>query len=71
MIVQKNHQQIPSGYSLFTYCSFHETKNKHSHDRGKNCMKNVCLDLKNNPTKIINYEKNRNDITNKKRRKKP
>ena len=51
MIVQKNHQQLinkhtSSGYSLFTHCSFDETKNKFSYDKGKNCMKNVCLDMK-------------------------
>ena len=28
-----------------------------SHDRGRNCMKNFCLDLKKHATKIINYEK--------------
>ena len=42
----KINKHTPSGYSLFTYFSFDETKNKLSHDRGKNCMKNFCLDLK-------------------------
>ena len=28
-----------------------------NHDRGKNCMKNLCLDLRKQVTKIINYEK--------------
>ena len=42
----KINKHISSGYSLFTYCSFDETKNKLSHDRGKNLMKNFCLDLK-------------------------
>ena len=46
-----------SGYSLFTYCSFDTTKNKLDYYRGKNCMKNFCLDLKEHATKIINYEK--------------
>ena len=27
------------------------------HDRGKNCMKNFCLNLKEHATKIVNYEK--------------
>ena len=53
----KINNYTPSGYSLFTYCSFDETKIKLSHDRGKNCMKVFCLDLKKNATKIINYEK--------------
>ena len=46
-----------SGYSLFTHCSFNKAKNKFSHDRGKNCMKNFCLDLIEHATKRINYEK--------------
>ena len=67
----KINKHTPSVYSLFTYCSFDETKNKLSHDRGKNCMKNFCLDLKKHAKKIINYEKKRNDTTNKRRREKP
>ena len=46
-----------SGYSLFTRCSFDTTKNKLDYYRGKNCMKNFCLDLKEHVPKIINYEK--------------
>ena len=53
----KINEHVPSGYSLFTHCSFHEIKTKLSHDRGNNCMKNFCLDLKKHATKIINYEK--------------
>ena len=34
--------------------------------RGKNCMKNFCLDLKEHATKIINYEKK--EMINKRRR---
>ena len=41
----KINKHTSSGYSLFTHCSFDETKNKLSHDRGKNCMKDFCLDL--------------------------
>ena len=50
----KINKHTPSGYSLFTHCSFDTTKN---HYRGKNCMKNFCLDLGEHVTKIINYEK--------------
>ena len=46
-----------SGYSLFTHCSFDTTKNKLDYYRGKNCVKNVCLDLREHTKKIINYEK--------------
>ena len=53
----KINKHTPSGYSLFTYCSFDETKNMFSHDRGKNCMKDFRLDLKKHTTKIIYYGK--------------
>ena len=58
----KINKHAPSGYSLLTYCSFDETKNKLSHDRGKNCMKIFCLDLRKHATKIINYEKKKEMI---------
>ena len=53
----KINKHTPSGYSLFTHCSFERTKNKLDYYRGKNCMKNFCLDLREHATKIINYEK--------------
>ena len=53
----KVNKHTPSGHSLFTQCSFDATKNKLDYYRGKNCMKNFCLDLKEQATKIINYEK--------------
>ena len=46
-------KHTPSGYSLFTQCSFHTAKNKLDYYRGKNCMKNFCLDLREYATKII------------------
>ena len=52
----KTNKHIPSGYSLFTHCSFDTTKNKLDYYRGKNCMKNFCLDLREHATKIINFE---------------
>ena len=52
----KINKYTASGYSLFTHCSFDTTKNKLHYYRGKNCMKNFCLDLKEHATKIINYE---------------
>ena len=36
----KINKHAPSGYSLFTHCSFDTTKNKLDYYRGKNCMKN-------------------------------
>ena len=53
----KINKHTPSGYSLFTHCSFNRTKNKLDHYRCKNCMKNVCLDSREHAPKIINYEK--------------
>ena len=53
----KINKHTPSGYSIFTSCSFDESKNKLSYDRGKDCMKKFCKDLKEHATRIINYEK--------------
>ena len=53
----KTNKHTPSGYSIFTNCSFDESKNKISYYRGDDCMKKSCKDLREHPTKIINYEK--------------
>ena len=50
----KINKHTPSGYSLFTQCSFDTTKNKLDYYRGK---KFFCLDLGEHLIKIINYEK--------------
>ena len=50
-------KSTPSGYSLFTYCSFDKAKNKLDYYRGKDCMKRFCKDLRKHATKIINYKK--------------
>ena len=50
-------KHTPSGYSLFTYCSFDKTKNKLDYYRGDSCMETFCKDLREHATKIINYEK--------------
>ena len=52
-------KRTPSGYSLFTHCSFDKTKNKLDYYRGEDCMKRFCLNLREHETKIINYENNR------------
>ena len=39
----KINKHMPSGYSLFTHCSFDTTKIKLDYYRGKNCMKNFWL----------------------------
>ena len=53
----KMNKRTTSGSSLFTHCPFDTTKNKFDYYRGKNCMKNFCLDLREHATKIISYEK--------------
>ena len=53
----KINKHTPSGYSIFTHCSFDKSKNKLSYYRGENCMTKFCKDLRENATKIINYEK--------------
>ena len=55
----KINKHTPSGYSIFTSCSFDESKNKINYYRGDDCMKKFCKDLREHAMKIINYEKNR------------
>ena len=42
--------------SLFSHCLFDKTKNKVDYYRGKNCIKNFSLDLREHAEKTINYE---------------
>ena len=53
----KINKHTPSGYSIFTHCSFDESKNKLNYYRGDDCMNKFCKDLRQHSTKIINYEK--------------
>ena len=53
----KINKHTPSGYSIFTSCSFDESKNKFNYYRGKDCMKKFFKDLKEHATRIINHEK--------------
>ena len=56
---EKRTMHTPSGYSVFTHCSFDPTKNKLDCYRGKDCMEKFFKDLREHTTKIINYEKKR------------
>ena len=67
----KINKHTPSGYSLFTHCSFNKAKNKIDYYRGEDCMKKFCLDLREHVTKIINYKKEEMIPLTKKRREKP
>ena len=53
----KINKHTPSGYSIFTHCSFDQSKNKLDYYRGDDCMQKFCKDLRKHATKIINYEK--------------
>ena len=53
----KINKHTPSGYSIFTYCSFDKSKSKLNYYRGEDCMKKFCKDLREHATKLINYEK--------------
>ena len=55
----KMNKHTPSGYSIFTSCSFDESKNKINYYRGDDCMKKFCKDLREHAMKIISYEKKR------------
>ena len=55
----KINKHTPSGYSIFTSCSFDESKNKINYYRGDDCMKKFCKDLREHAMKIIEYEKKR------------
>ena len=35
-------KHTPSGYSIFTHCSFDESKNKLNYYRGDDCMRNFA-----------------------------
>ena len=53
----KINQHIPSGYSIYTSCSFDKSNNKLSYYRGEDCMKRFCKDLKDHATKLIDFKK--------------
>ena len=65
----KINHHTPSGYSIFTHCSFDKSKNKLNYYRGEDCMKRFCKDLKEHAIKIINCEKKSYDCIDKRRRK--
>ena len=47
----------PSGWAIFTRCSFDATKNKLDYYRRMDCIKMLCKKLKDHSLKIINYER--------------
>ena len=53
----KLNKHTPSGYSIFTHCSFDKSKNKLNYHKGKDSMKKFSKDLREHVGKTINYEK--------------
>ena len=49
-------KHTPSGYWLFTNCSFDKTKNYLDYYRGEDCMKKFCKDLREHTAKVSNCE---------------
>ena len=64
----KINKHVASGYSIFTHCSFDESKNKLNYYRKDDCMKKFSKDLREHVTKIINYEKKKMIPINKRRK---
>ena len=60
----KINQHIPSGYSIYTNCSFDKSNKKLSYYRGEDCMKRFCKDLKDHATKIIDFKRKNYDSLN-------
>ena len=46
-------KHTPSGYSLYTHCSFDKIKNKLDYYRGDNCIEKFCKDLREHATKQL------------------
>ena len=55
--IEKKTKHKPSGYSLFTTCSFDAAKNTLDCYRGKDYIEKLCKDLREHAVKIVNYEK--------------
>ena len=53
----KKAKHEPSGWAMFTRCSFDKKENKLNYYREKYCIKELCKKLKEHATEIINHEK--------------
>ena len=51
------YKHLPSGYLIFTHCSFDRAKNKLNYYNGKDCMKKFCKDLREHAIYIIMNKK--------------
>ena len=53
---EKKARHEPSGWAMFTRCSFNEKENKLNCYRGKDCIEKLSKKLKERVLKIINHE---------------
>ena len=53
---EKKARHEPSGWSMFTRCSFDKRENKLNYYRGKDCVENFCKKLKESAMEIINLK---------------
>ena len=50
-------QHVPSGYSIFTNCTFDKSYNKLNYYRGEDCLKRFYKDFRDHATRIIDFKK--------------
>ena len=53
----KLNKHTACGYSIFTQCSFESNRNISDYYSSKDCMKNICKDLREHVIKITNFER--------------
>ena len=61
---EKKARHGPSGWALYTRCSFDKKENKLNYYREIDCIIKLCKQLKEEAMEIINDERKRNDTTN-------
>ena len=59
-------EHIPSGLSVPTISSFRSIAKSHDVCRDKDCMKTFCQFFRGHTMEIINFEKEKNEVINKK-----
>ena len=61
---EKKVMHEPSGWALYKRCSFDKKEYKLNYYRGKDCIEELCKNLKETAMEIINREKKRNSTIN-------
>ena len=53
---RKKARHEPSGWAMFTRCSFDKKENKLNYYRGEDCIEQLCKKLKERAMEIIDYK---------------